>query len=167
MMDGDGREHDCRTADISPGDARLIAGVDVKVGDRIIFYLDELGRLEGHVVRASEDGQFAVVFSGSAHKREKLAEMLTWLMSRDRVDLGDDAHRVRRQGGGASASISVDGGKALTGEIVDFSLIGMAIRTVQAPPPIGAWVRIGAIDGRVSRYIEGGFAIDFEQRRSS
>lgn len=164
MMDGAGLEHDCRTADISPGDARIAAAAAVRVGDRIVFYLDELGRLEGHVVRASADGHFAVIFSATAYKREKLAEMLTFLMSRERVTLDEDIRRARRQGGGALASISVDRGPAIDGEIVDFSLIGMAVRTRQPPPPIGAWVRIGAIDGRVARYIDGGFAIDFEVR---
>lgn len=165
MLDGAGCEHDCRTADISPGDARLISSAEVKIGDRVIFYLDDLGRLEGHVVRAGEDGQFAVIFSGSIHKREKLAEMLTWLMSRERLALDDDIRRARREGGGAVTAVSVDGGPALTGEIVDFSLISMAIRTAHTPPPIGTWVRIGALDGRVARYFEGGFAVDFEARK--
>lgn len=161
LMDPAGREHDCRTADMSPGDVRLIATAQVKIGDRIIFYLDELGRLEGHVVRCSTQGEFAVILSATAHKREKVAEMLTWLMSKDLVD--EAAPRTaERKGGGAFASIALGDGPAIEGEILDFSLVGMAIRTKSPPPPIGTWVRVGGVDGRVARYVDGGFAIDFE-----
>lgn len=166
MMDGDGREHDCRTADISPGDARIAAAAaEVRVGDRIVFYLDDLGRLEGHVVRASQNGEFAVIFSGTAHKREKLAELLTWLMSRESLALDEEVQRDRREGGGALTSIAIEHGPAIDGEIVDFSLVGMAVRTRQPAPPLGTWVRVGAIDGKVARYFDGGFAVDFEVRR--
>lgn len=165
-MDSAGREHDCRTADISPGDARIAsAAAAVHVGDRIVFYLDDLGRLEGHVVRASADGEFAVIFSSTAHKREKIAELLTWLMSRERVALEPEAAPARREGGGALTSIATEHGPAIDGEIIDFSLVGMAVRTRQTPPPIGTWVRVGAIDGKVARYFDGGFAVDFEVRR--
>lgn len=165
MMGADGAEHDCRSADISPGDMRVAAAASVKVGDRVVFYLEDLGRLEGHVVRNIAAGEFAVVLSATAHKREKIAELLTWLMSKE---IARDIERTphKHLGAGALASVVPESGPTVEGEVLDFSLVGMAIKTSQPPPALGAWVRIGGIYGRVSRYIEGGFAIDFEQRSS-
>lgn len=165
MMGADGLEHDCRSEDVSPGDMRIAAAASVKVGDRVVFYLEDLGRLEGHVVRNIAAGEFAVVLSATAHKREKIAELLTWLMSKD---LARDIERTphKHLGNGSLTSVVPDNGPTVEGEVLDFSLVGMAIRTSQTPPALGAWVRIGGIYGRVSRYIDGGFAIDFEQRSS-
>ncbi|MET0183285.1 MAG: PilZ domain-containing protein [Caulobacterales bacterium] len=166
LMDSTGREYDCRTADVSPGDARIFATADVKVGDKIVFYLDELGRLEGHVVRCGENGEFAIVLSATQHKREKLAELLTYLMSKDK--LGEETSRPRaQQGGGALTAITIENAPVIEGEILDFSLVGMAIRTKSARPDIGTWVRVGGLDGRIARYIDGGFAIDFEIRNKT
>lgn len=164
LMDPAGREHDCRTADVSPGDARITTAAAVQIGDRVVFYLDELGRLEGHVVRRIGESEFAVILSVTPHKREKLAEMLTWLVSRDTMAVEIEARRLPRHGTGAMAALSIEGGPVIEGEVLDFSLVGMAVKTSHPKPPIGAWVRVGGVYGRVSRYLENGFAIDFEQR---
>ncbi|MGE3142871.1 MAG: PilZ domain-containing protein [Hyphomonadaceae bacterium] len=164
LMDPAGREHVCSTADVSPGDARFLSSADVQVGDRVVFYLDALGRLEGHVVRRIAEGEFAVVLAGTPHKRERLAETLTWLISRDRMGEQIEARPAPRFQAGAIASISLEDGPAIEGEVLDFSLVGMAVRTRQQRPPIGAWVRVGGVYGRVARYFENGFGVDFESR---
>ncbi len=166
MLDPYGREHDCRTADISPGDARFMALAAVRVGDRIVFYSDALGRLEGLVVRRMSEGEFAVVLAATPHKREKLAETLTWLMAKDTI--GDEPLAPKRQAAralGGPTEILLDDGGVILGEILDFSLVGMAIGSKGQRPAIGDWVRIGNVHGRVARWFENGFAIDFENPR--
>src|SRR5262249_13623174 len=93
-----------------------------------------------------------------------LAETLTWLMSRDVMATEIEARRMPRQAAGAITAIEVENGPDIDGEVLDFSLVGMAVRTGQQRPPIGAWVRIGGVYGRVARYFDGGFGVDFEQR---
>jgi hypothetical protein len=159
MMDALGCEHDCRTADISPGDLRVVTGAPVSVGDRIVFYLDAIGRLEGRVVRRINDREFAAILSATPHKREKLADQITFLWSRDELALQEETPARNTPSG--RAQITLDQGGVLEGEVVDFSLVGMAIKTSSQRPPLGAWVRVGAIDGRVARHFDGGFAIDF------
>jgi len=160
MMDAGGREYDCRTADISPGDLRVCAGADVKVGDRIVFYLDSVGRLEARVVRRINDQEFAAILQATPHKRDKLADHLTFLWARDNLGLEDEPSPIAAESP-MRTQITLENGGVIEGEVVDFSLVGMAIRTPGLRPAIGAWVRLGAIDGRVARYFEGGFAIDF------
>ena len=62
------------------------------------------------------------------------------------------------------ARIQPEDGEAFDAEVLDFSLAGTTLRTARQRPPIGAWVRVGNTYGRVARYLEVGFAVDFEPR---
>jgi hypothetical protein len=163
LLDPLGREHDCRTADMSPGDARIASPILPQVGERVVIYLDGFGRVTGHVARKCGEGEVAVIFDFSAHKREKMAEQLTLAINRDlgidepaRPTLRDGAHHVR---------LEFETGEAYEGEVVDFSLAGITVKSKRPPPLIGVWVRVGNVYGRVARLIEGGFAVDFEPRQ--
>jgi hypothetical protein len=161
MLDTLGREHDCRTADMSPGDVRIFAPVLPNVGERVVIYLEGFGRVSGNVARRG-DGEAAIIFDFSAHKREKLAEQLTIAINKD---IGiDEALRPPVNDGAQFTRISFENGEAYQGEILDFSLTGVTVRTAKPPPFIGDWVRVGNIYGRVARLIDGGFAVDFEPR---
>ena len=165
MLDPLGREHDCRTADISPGDIRIAAPILPGVGDRVVLYLDGFGRVSGYVARRCGEGEVAIIFDFSAHKREKMAEQLTAAANKElftNLDLGADAKPA-----GVADNMTrceFEDGQVCQGEILDFSLAGVTVRTGRAPPLIGSWVRIGSIHGRVARLIEGGFAVDFDPR---
>jgi hypothetical protein len=162
MLDPLGREHDCRTADISPGDVRLAAPILPGVGDRIVIYLEGLGRMTGSVARRCGEGEVAVIFDFSAHKREKLAEQLTFAVNKDSLGLIEAPRPIGE--GVQRARIEIEGAPAFDGEVLDFSLTGMTLKSPRTPPLIGSWVRVGGIFGRVARIIEGGFAVDFETR---
>ncbi|MGD9965032.1 MAG: PilZ domain-containing protein [Hyphomonadaceae bacterium] len=163
LLDPLGREHDCRTADISPGDIRIAASILPQVGERVVIYLSGFGRVSGHVARKCGEGEVAIIFDFTAHKREKMAEQLTLAVNRDlgveepaRAGLADDQRLIKLQ---------FETGEAYEGEVVDFSLAGITIRSKRPPPLIGVWVRVGNVYGRVARLIEGGFAIDLEPRK--
>ena len=163
LLDTAGREHDCRTADISPGDARIISDVLPAVGERVVIYLNGFGRVSGKVARKCGEGQMAVIFDFSAHKREKIAEQLTLAVNKD-LGIEEDARPAVRDGA-QTVKLEFETGEAYVGEVVDFSLAGITIKSQRPPPLIGVWVRVGTVYGRVSRLIEGGFAIDLEPRR--
>jgi hypothetical protein len=163
LLDTFGREHDCRTADISPGDVRIVATTLPPIGERVVIYLEGIGRVSGKVARKCGENEVAVIFDFTAHKREKIAEQLTLIVNRDlgieepvRPTVRDGAHLIR---------LEFETGEAYEGEVVDFSLAGITIKAKRPPPLIGVWVRVGNVYGRVARLIEGGFAIDFDQRR--
>jgi len=162
MLNPFGQEQDCRTADISPGDARIAAPTPPGVGERVVIYLDGFGRVTGRVARRCGEGEVAVIFDFSTHKREKLAEQLTLAANRH---LGIEAPpRSAPRDGVRSVRLEFETGEAYDGEVLDFSLTGITVRTGRPPPLIGVWVRIGAVYGRVARLIEGGFAADFDVR---
>jgi hypothetical protein len=161
MLDGLGREHDCRTADMSPGDMRLVAPILPPVGDRIVIYLEGFGRMTGKVARKCGEGEVAVIFDFSAHKRDKLTDQLTIAVNKQ---LGIEAEAPVITEGANLARIEFEDGRAYEGEVLDFSLQGVTLRTAKPPPLIGQWVRVGGTYGRVARLIEGGFAVDFEPR---
>ena len=161
MLGAGGQEYDCRTADISPGDVRIVTPAPPIVGQQVVIYLEGFGRLSGRVARKCGEGEVAVIFDFSAHKREKLAEQLTLAANKD---LGTEERRAVRHGATRTVRIEHEAGDAYEGEVVDFSLAGVTIHTRRAAPPIGAWVRIGGVYGRVARLIAGGFAVDFDPR---
>ncbi len=159
-----GVERDCRTMDMSPGGARLMAASTPKAGERVVLYLDTIGRVPAQITRASDEG-FGVLFEATAHKREKLAEQLIWLMNKDRLGLDEASLASGTVKAANSVSITLEDGRALHCEVMDFSMVGASLRTAQRKPEIGAWVRIGQTYGRVSRYLPDGFAVDFSSIR--
>lgn len=164
LLDPLGREHDCRTLDMSPGDLRVAAPVGLEIGQRVVIYLESFGRLAGSVTRRGEDSDFAILLEASTHKREKMAEQLTWHVNREKLGLENEQPVAARVGSNANrARIELENGDAIEGQILDFSLAGMTVRALRIPP-LGAWVRVSGTYGRVARRIEGGFAIDFEPK---
>ncbi|HYD73589.1 MAG TPA: PilZ domain-containing protein [Candidatus Binatia bacterium] len=163
LLDAAGREHDCRTADMSPGDVRIVSDVLPPVGERVVIYLNGFGRVSGKIARKCGEGEMAVIFDFSAHKREKMAEQLTLVVNKD-LGIQDEPRPVVRDGA-QTVKLEFETGEAYVGEVVDFSLAGITIKSKRPPPLIGVWVRVGTVYGRVSRLIEGGFAIDLEPRR--
>jgi len=50
-MLADRREFPCQVTDMSPGGMALVAPVNGKAGERVIAYVDHIGRLEGTIAR--------------------------------------------------------------------------------------------------------------------
>jgi hypothetical protein len=163
MLGAGGQEHDCRTADMSPGDVRIVTPTPPPIGQQVVLYLEGFGRVCGKVARTCGEGEVAVIFDFSAHKREKLVEQLTLAVNKS-LGIEAPAHRAISRDASRTIRIEHEAGDAYEGEVVDFSLAGVTIHTRRAAPPIGAWVRIGGVYGRVARWIEGGFAVDFDPR---
>src|SRR5215469_10646840 len=84
----DRREFPCQIINMSPGGLALLAPGIGNVGDRVIAYLDHIGRVEGKITRIIDNG-FAMTIAATARKRDKLAAQLTWLANRDILDLPD------------------------------------------------------------------------------
>lgn len=88
------QEFPCQTVDMSPGGLRVAAPVNGEIGERVVFYFEEFGRLEGLVARITSDG-FAVEMTLAPNKRERLADLLTWLINLDN-DVEDTLRRHKR-----------------------------------------------------------------------
>jgi PilZ domain len=158
-MLADRREFPCQVVNMSPGGMSLIAPVPGEPEERIIAYVDHLGRLEGRVVRAVPNG-FAMTISATSGKRDKLAAQLTWLANRHILGLPEDRRYGRIVPRSPVVQVIMPNGVNLTCRLIDVSQSGAGIATDQRPP-MGTLVTIGKVQGRVVRHLENGFAIEF------
>jgi hypothetical protein len=158
-MLADRREFPCQIVNMSPGGMALIAPVAGATGERIIAYVDHLGRLEGRIARLFENG-FAMTISATARKRDKLAAQLTWLANRHILGLPEDRRHGRIVPRNPVGRLILPNGVNLTCRIIDVSESGAGIATEQRPP-IGTLVTLGKVQGRVVRHLEDGFAVEF------
>jgi hypothetical protein len=155
----DRREFPCQVINMSPGGMALIAPVGGQPGDRVIAYVDHLGRLEGRVARVFENG-FAMTISATPRKRDKLAAQLTWLANRHLLASPEDRRHGRVAPRNPMSRLILPNGVNVGCRIIDVSQSGAGIASDQRPP-IGALVTIGKVQGRVVRHLEEGFAVEF------
>ena len=90
----DRKEYPCQTLDMSPGGAALITTMLARVGEHVVAYIDHLGRLEGRCVRHIDNG-FAMTIAGTARRRDKLADQLTWFANRQILGMPEDRRHDR------------------------------------------------------------------------
>ena len=155
----DRREYPCQVSNMSPGGMALIAPVAANPGERVIAYVDHVGRLEGVVARHFQNG-FAMTISATPRKRDKLAAQLTWLANRHILGLPEDRRHGRITPKQAAGRLILPNGINLSCLVIDISQSGAAIGTRERPE-IGALVTIGKTPGRVVRHLEDGIAIEF------
>jgi hypothetical protein len=155
----DRREFPCQVVDMSPGGMALVAPVAGKVGERVIAYVDHVGRLEGAITRIYQNG-FAATIAATTRKRDKLAAQLTWLSNRDILNLPEDRRHGRVVPRNPVTRVIMPNGLNITCRLIDVSLSGAAISTDQRPP-VGAVVTVGKVPGRVVRHLDEGFAVEF------
>ena len=158
-MLADRREFPCQVIDMSPGGMAVIAPVSGNVGERVIAYVDHLGRLEGTIARQFNNG-FAMTIAATARKRDKLAAQLTWLANRSILNLPEDRRHGRIVPRNPAARLILPSGAEMIVRIIDISLSGAGIATLQRPE-VGSMVTLGNIPGRVVRHLEEGFAMEF------
>jgi len=137
----------------------LIAPVPGQPGERIIAYVDHLGRLEGHIARILQNG-FAMTIAATARKRDKLAAQLTWLANRHILGLPEDRRHGRIVPRNPITRLILPNGLNVSCRVLDVSLSGAGIATDQRPP-VGSLVTLGKVQGRVVRHLEDGFAMEF------
>jgi PilZ domain len=160
-MLADRREFPCQVINMSPGGMALIAPVTGHPDERVIAYVDHLGRIEGKIARTFENG-FAMTIAASSRKREKLAAQLTWLANRHILNLPEDRRHGRFTPRNPMARLILPNGNNIACRIIDLSQSGAAIAiAANLRPAVGAMVTIGKTQGRVVRHIDEGFAIEF------
>jgi hypothetical protein len=155
----DRREYPCQVSNMSPGGMALIAPVAANPGERVIAYVDHVGRLEGVVARHFQNG-FAMTISATPRKRDKLAAQLTWLANRHILGLPEDRRHGRVTPKNQSGRLILPNGLNIACRVIDISQSGAAIGTLERPE-LGSLVTIGKTAGRVVRHLEDGFAIEF------
>jgi hypothetical protein len=158
-MLADRREYPCQVQDMSPGGMALVAPVAGKAGERVVAYVDHLGRLEGTIVRVYPTG-FAMTIAATSRKRDKLAAQLTWLANRHILGLPEDRRHERMVPRNPRTTLVMPDGATADCRIVDMSLSGAAVAS-ERKPPVGSVIWLGKTQARVVRVGEEGFAVEF------
>ncbi|MCM2292213.1 PilZ domain-containing protein [Allorhizobium sp. BGMRC 0089] len=157
-------EYVCMTVDMSPGDVRFICAARPLPGERIIAYIDHVGRIEGTVVKTTEDG-FVISIVATERKREKLAAQLTWIANKHELGLPEDRRHDRLTPRNNRSELMLDDGRKYPCRIIDLSLSGAAV-DIDIRPPLGTNVRLGNMRGRIIRHFLEGVAIEFSSLQS-
>ena len=153
------QEFPCRTVDASPGGLLIAGPAKGTVGERVVFYFEELGRLEGMIVRHVDVG-FAVALILPAVKRERVADLLTWMANSESDDGVASRRHKRIAPKQKGAEMVTEGGSTIPVEVVDVSVSGVGLKC-STLPPVGSRVEVGRRAGRVVRHFNGGLAIEF------
>lgn len=152
-------ERNCQITDMSPGGMALAAPVCGRIGERVVVYADQVGRLEGIITREMPGG-FAATILAVPGKREKFAAQLTWLANRHLLydlDARRDGRVVPRD---PHSALTLPSGTQIACTILNISMYGAAI-TASNPLPIGMLTMLGRVQSRVVRHIDCGFVVEF------
>ena len=155
----DRTEHPCQVVDMSPGNVALRTDRIGMPGEKVIAYIDHIGRIEGVVTRTLQDG-FAMTVIASDRKKDKLAAQLTWLANKHELGLPEDRRHDRLMPRNTTSELTLDDGTVHICRIMDLSLSGAAV-DIEIRPTIGTPVRLGNMRGRVIRHFMEGVAIEF------
>ncbi|MEW9615228.1 PilZ domain-containing protein [Shinella sp. S4-D37] len=157
-------EYDCTVLDMSPGDASFVCVARPRMGERIIAYVDHLGRIEGSVAVLNDTG-FAILLTATDRKREKLAAQLTWIANKHELGLPEDRRHNRLTPRNTRTELTLDDGRRYPCRIIDLSLSGAAV-DIDVRPALGTPVQLGSMKGRVVRHFQEGVAVEFSSVQS-
>lgn len=162
-MRADKSENTCVIKDISVGGAAVMHGETsdhVTLGERVVVYVEQLGGLEGIVVRVWSDG-FAFRLTATQHKREKLAAQITWLLNEPDLKGAELRKHERILVGNRRADLHVAGESVtLPCLILDVSVSGASL-ACPIKPDIDTEVRLMGLRGRVVRHHHEGIGVQF------
>jgi PilZ domain len=153
------REFPCQTLNISPGGLALVAPVPGVIGERVVVYLDQVGRVEGAIVRLLPNG-FAIAFSATVRKRDKLASQLTWLANRQILGMPEDRRHERVQPRNPRTVVTLDNGVQSVARLIDVSTSGAGLST-DLKLAIGQRIVVGRLPAKVVRLFDNGVAVEF------
>ncbi|AWC24314.1 putative glycosyltransferase [Aminobacter sp. MSH1] len=155
----DRTEHAGQVVDMSPGNVAFRSDRSGMPGEKVIAYIDHIGRVEGVVTRTLPDG-FAMTVIASDRKKDKLAAQLTWLANKHELDLPEDRRHERVAPRNPVSVLQLIDGRQYPCRIIDLSLSGAAIE-IEVKPAIGVQVTLGTMRGQIVRHFEDGVAIEF------
>jgi hypothetical protein len=157
------REYPCQAVNMSPGGIALVAPVVGNPGERVVAYLDHIGRIEGQIVRHIPSG-FAMTVAATVRKRERLAAQLTWLANRHALNLPEDRRHERILPKNPRTTLTLPNGVVHPCRVIDMSLSGAGV-AVETPIEIGTAVMLGRMQSRVVRHFDGGVAVEFKHEQ--
>ena len=159
FMRADKAEYPCKLQNVSVGGAAIHTPQPVALGEHVIAYFDEIGRLDGPVVRLV-DGGFGMQIQATQHRREKLAAQLTWLINRKALGIPESRRHDRIVPKNMDSVLTLPDGRNLPVRVLDVSISGASV-AFEGGLPIGTEVLLGRLRARVARAHDAGLALQF------
>ena len=152
------QEFACSVVDLSPGGASVACEMMLPIDTPVVLYANTFGRFEGVVAR--HDGpRLGLRFASTALKRERTAEQLTLFLNRNLLDDSELRRDDRTPTKGLTRFVRHDG-QVVPCEVLDLSVSGISVKT-DLRPPIGEFILIGQLAGRIARHHDNGIGIEF------
>jgi c-di-GMP-binding flagellar brake protein YcgR len=161
-MLSDGSEFPCETVDVSPGGIAIKGLKAGQLGERVVVYIEDLGRIEGGVLRSGASGLFTVEIRAPSKKQERLAETIAWLVKNKEDGLSNRRNRRRIDAAHEPMLLRTVDGLTFAAKLIDVSTTGAAL-LIDIALPIGAHVSIDDKPASVSRRFPGGVAVTFRE----
>ncbi len=159
LMCADFNEYECVAVEMSPGEVQFKCGALPRLKERIVSYIDHIGRIEGRVKKLNGNG-FVISVNATERKRQKLAAQLTWFANKNELGLPEDRRHERIVPRNPNGEIRLADGDTYPCRIVDLSMSGAALE-LDARPELGSQVVLGSMRARVVRHFDDGIAIEF------
>jgi hypothetical protein len=159
-MLSDGQELDCQIIDVSPAGVAIRAPMPGDLGEHVVAYIQELGRIEGMVVRRAADW-FAIELRVPSSRLHRLAKRIDGLARRRTEGAPEQRSYAREDLDQEPTTLQLTDGREFAATLVDVSTGGAALE-VDVTPAVGAAVTIGERRAHVSRHFAGGVAVIFD-----
>jgi hypothetical protein len=151
-------EHACQVLDLTLEGATFMTSDVPAPGLAIVAYLEDIGRVEV-ISEGTVPGGFKVHYAATGMRLERLQQRIDYLMKR--ADGAPDHRRhPRYEPKDKHSAITLPDGRSYNCEVQDISVSGAAVKT-DVMPAMGTYLMVGKMKGRVVRYLENGFAIEF------
>lgn len=152
------QEHACTVVDLSPGGASVAMDSLLPIETAVVLYANTFGRFEAVVARL--DGpRLGLKFLSTPLKRDRTAEQLTLFLNKSLLDESELRRDDRQSTKGLTRFVRHDG-QIVPCEVLDLSMSGISVKT-DVKPPVGEFVLIGQLAGRVARHHVDGLGIEF------
>ena len=156
---GNRREFACRTSRVSPYHMKVDVPVIGGVGERVISYFGEFGKIDGWI-RETVKGGFVFELAVARAIREQLASKMSWLDKQQREAVVDARAQERIVPANPHSELMFADGHTETCLVIDMSASGVAV-SAETQPAIGTPLAVGRTVGRVVRHFREGFAVRF------
>lgn len=151
-------EHPCQVLDITENGAVFMTATVPQVGQSLVAYLEEIGRVEA-VCIAPVSGGFKIEYALQGARLERLRQRIEWLRTKE-SGAPDTRRHARFEPTEKVSQISLPDGRVYNCEVLDISISGAAVKT-EVMPSVGTYLMLGKMRGRVVRYLDHGVAIEF------
>lgn len=149
----------CRLCSISTRLAVVVGPVNGREGDIVTAHFEAFGIMRGRISRKMPSG-FVMELALTDEDRNKLGSKIIWHKKRVHEQIADKRDHKRILPRDPRTTLTLADGRQMPCFVIDISQSGIAI-SAELTPRLGMPLAVGKLVGRVVRYLDVGFALQF------